>query len=442
MLGLERLHYFNGQRLVAKDFELEQRYHLRVRRLLNRGLYSPGVVRGLEVTKVDARHVRVSTGIALDPRGREIILLADATLAVPNRQPSTPLPGYFLVIQYDEETEPGHLTECREGSGTTPPSRVREAPVLSFTETWPNQQACGQKGHASDCAVVLALVALDPSCQIAAIDSGVRQYAHSEVPRQANAFALEGEKDIDSANPKRLHFQIRGGPPSQVLLYLWADAISSLFYTEVGSHQHTLTHAGTNTVPIPNHVHDLSGGATGPPDPPLHHHSLYSANPFDVPFDSVLTAPQPLAAYREGNPQHLVGDAGSHTHQLAAGQTGSPKPSPPGNHSHTLTGSTDLAGNTAPLTGSTPYQARNGPAYSYPSGLRVKFDGTDITGLIRAKLGWTQLGDGTATHPLATNGTGSIDLVELGLPVAVGPHLLEFRVPAGGGKVLYNLYVE
>jgi hypothetical protein len=359
MLGLERLHYFNGQRLVAKDFELEQRYHMRIRRLLNRGLYSPGVIRGLEVTKVDARHVRVSNGIALDPRGREIILLADATLVVPNRQPSTPLPGYFLVIQYDEEREPGHLSECREGSGTTPPSRIREAPVLSFTETWPNQQDCGRAGHASDCAVVLALVGLDASCQITTIDSGVRQYAHSEVPRQVNPFALEGEKDIDPANPKRLHFQIRGGPPSRVLLYLWAGAISSLFYTELGSHSHKLT----------------------------------------------------------------------------GGKTGAAKPSP-------SSSSTDLAGNTAPLTGGTPYQARGGPAYSYPSGLRVKLDGTDITGLITAKLGWAQLGDGTPTHPLATNGTGSIDLIELGLPVAVGPHLLEFRVPSGGGKVFYNLYVE
>ena len=74
--------------------------------------------------------------------------------------------------------------------------------------------------------------------------------------------------------------------------------------------------------------------------------------------------------------------------------------------------------------------------------IRVKLDGTDITGLITGKLAWARIGDGTAAHALTTNGTGAIDLLQLGLAVAVGPHLLEFRVPSGGGKVLYNLYVE
>jgi hypothetical protein len=32
---LERLNYFNGQRLQAGDFKLEQDYHMRVRRWLN-----------------------------------------------------------------------------------------------------------------------------------------------------------------------------------------------------------------------------------------------------------------------------------------------------------------------------------------------------------------------------------------------------------------------
>ncbi len=100
-------------------------------------------------------------------------------------------------------------------------------------------------------------------------------------------------------------------------------------------------------------------------------------------------------------------------------------------------------GNTAPATGSTLYQARDGqPAYSYFSNLQVKLDGTDITGLIKTRLGWAQLGDGTATHQLVTSGTGAIDLVQLGLPLGVGPHRLELRLNSGGGKVLYNLYVE
>jgi hypothetical protein len=447
MDGLERLHFFNGQRLVAKDLELEQRYHIRVRRLLNRGLYSPGVVSGLEVTIVDPRHVRVSGGIALDPRGREIVLLADTTLIVPNRQPVSALPGYFLVIQYGEEQEPGVLDGCKESSGTTPPARIREAPTLAFTETWPNQQNCGSSpGHPSDCAVVLALVVLDAACQVVKIDSGVRQYAHSEAPRAVHPIALEGEKDIDSSNPKKLHFQVRGGIPEAVLLSLWGDAISSLYYTELGEHTHTLAAGGTTDVAMPNHVHNVPPFRTDPADPPTHHHlvRVFPPESDDAwPGDALAVfAPLPWnAGYRTGKGGQFIADDGFHTHTTQQIATTFPTGAPPGDHSHGLTGSTDAAGNTAPPT-ATPNAARGGPAYSFLDDLRVKLDGVDITGLITGKLGWAKLGDGTAVHALATNGTGALDLLQLGLAVGPGPHLLEFRVAAGGGKVLYNLYVE
>lgn len=445
MQGLERLHYFNGQRLLAKDFELEQNYHMRVRRLLNRGLYTPGVVSGLEILRVDNRHARVTGGVALDPGGREVILVGDATLPVPNRQPSSALPGYFLVIRYDEETEPGQLADCKEGSGTTPPSRVLEAPILSWTETWPNQSDCGKKGHAADCAVVLGLVALNASCEIAHIDTGVRQWARSAVPRQVSPFALEGEKDIDTDNPKHLHFQIRGGEPESVLLYLWADAISSLFYTELGSHHHALTKAGSSSVPLLDHRHHLTGIGTTAGTPDTHHHNVNAwAGPPGPTVEAIQAAHSPAGNPRmwSGDPQFLS-DEGSHTHDLNATETGLSNGNVSGNQTLSLTGTTDLTGATAPAppTG-TPYQASSGPAYGYPDGLQVKLDRTDITGLIVGKLGWAQLGDGKHTHPLVTSGTGGIDLIELGRGLAVGGHELEFRVPTGGGKVLYNLYVQ
>ncbi len=446
MQGLERLHYFNGQRLVAKDLELEQSYHMRVRRLVNRGLYTPGVVSGFELLKVDSRHVRVKAGVAFDPGGREVILLGDATLAVPNRQPSSALPGYFLVVRYDEESEPGVLADCKPGSGTTPPSRILEAPMLSWTETWPNQSDCGKKGHAADCAVVLGLVALDPSCQIARIDTSVRQWSRSAVPRQVAPFALEGEKDIDSANPKILHFQIRGSEPESVLLYLWVDAISSLYYTELGSHDHGLTAVATSSVPLLDHHHSLAGIGTTGALPPTHHHRVQVIPNADPVFQSVAewlaVAPRPLVGpnYRDGNPPFIYED-GAHTHFLTANETGLSTGNVSGTQTLSLTGRTDLAGQTAPAA-ATPYQPRGGPAYGYPDGLRVKLDTKDITPGITGKLGWAKLGDGTGTHALVTAGTGGIDLIELAQGLAVGGHTLEFRVPSGGGKVLYNLYVE
>jgi hypothetical protein len=146
-----------------------------------------------------------------------------------------------------------------------------------------------------------------------------------------------------------------------------------------------------------------------------------------------------VETYRPGNPLYLEA-GGMHTH-IVNGVTGSPLGSTPGTHSYTLTGSTDAAGNTANIA-STPYQARGGPAYGYVDGLLVQLDGNDITGLIVGKLGWGKLGDGSSGHSFVTSGTGSIDLLELGVAVGIGPHTLEFGVPSGGGKVIYNLYVE
>ena len=80
-MTVERLHYFNGRRLEAADLELEQRYHMDMRRLLNRELFTPGVVSGLEVAQALAEDgkpsktkVRVADGLALDPLGRELVV--------------------------------------------------------------------------------------------------------------------------------------------------------------------------------------------------------------------------------------------------------------------------------------------------------------------------------------------------------------------------------
>ena len=511
MNGVERLHYFDGQRLVAQDLELEQKYFIAVRRMLNRGLYSPGVVNGLQASTVDSRHVRVSHGLALDPAGREVILLSDTTLAVPSRLPSSPLGGYFLVIQYGEETRPGTRADCRQGVGTTPPDLIMEVPQLAWTETWPNQQACGEKGHPSDCAVVLALVKLDASCQISAIDPAVRQYAHSAVPNQVQAYGLEGEKDIDPYNAKVLHFQIRGGPPDAVLLYLWGDAISSLLYTELGSHKHQLS--TTATVPqtdVASHTHSVppatsskdshvvtdgviqgtQGSGIDPGKDPLaagtigHTHPIrQAANPATgigaagegagTPpdqYDSILTfwgtdtdgfstwsgIPSTFGPTHPSDPTAGPGTTfvqmdGVHTHQSGRVETDKATAGTFNNtETITVSGGIADAGNTAPAIGSLQYQARDGdPAYGYFDSLRLKLDGTDITGLVTAQLGWTSLGDGTASHPIVTSGTGSVDLVRLGLSLGVGSHTLEMSLnPAAtpsansGGKVLYNLFVQ
>ena len=187
---LERLNYFNSQRLEAIDFRLEQAYHMRVRRELNRALYSFGIGTGLEVRPhpTDLHAVEVGPGLALDPFGREIILFEPRTVKVcgtPRRADGVTF-GNYLVIAYREEkvapqsdgcavvgvyptgTDPCACKgtsplktnrcggECRGGCGGGScgggcecgatesqayawgaPSRIRSEPMLMFQDAWP-----------------------------------------------------------------------------------------------------------------------------------------------------------------------------------------------------------------------------------------------------------------------------------------------------------------
>ena len=67
--------YFYGKKLDVAQFELEQNYYNNKRRLLNRLVSGYGVVCGLNVTLTDDyQSVIVSTGLAIDKCGREIVV--------------------------------------------------------------------------------------------------------------------------------------------------------------------------------------------------------------------------------------------------------------------------------------------------------------------------------------------------------------------------------
>ncbi len=63
---LKRMRYYNGLFMKREEFQTDQDYHNRLRRLHNAHLHSPGIVYGLEVTALDESDtVRVSPGLAL-----------------------------------------------------------------------------------------------------------------------------------------------------------------------------------------------------------------------------------------------------------------------------------------------------------------------------------------------------------------------------------------
>jgi len=82
--------------------------------------------------------------------------------------------------------------------------------------------------------------------------------------------------------------------------------------------------------------------------------------------------------------------------------------------------------------------------------LQVSIDGQDQTAAILTQLqdgrpaqDWTRFGDGTAGHALVADGTQEIKLDFLpNVAFDEGEHVIEFTVTSGGGRILYNLYVE
>lgn len=103
-----RTNYFPGRLLTDDDFNREQQYHRHHRYLHNLATLGVGVVSGLRVsTSRDGVHI--TPGLAIDPRGREIIVPSDQTIPWPSRpKPSTPTPSpkrraLFLLLAFREQ---------------------------------------------------------------------------------------------------------------------------------------------------------------------------------------------------------------------------------------------------------------------------------------------------------------------------------------------------
>jgi hypothetical protein len=78
-IAMERIRYFNGRYLSARDFRDEQRFHLSRHYLHNRLLHGWGVVCGLRVVPHPDKDceddwVKLTPGIAIDCCGREVVV--------------------------------------------------------------------------------------------------------------------------------------------------------------------------------------------------------------------------------------------------------------------------------------------------------------------------------------------------------------------------------
>jgi hypothetical protein len=125
-----RSHFFFGKMMGVEQFELEQRYGIGLRRLMNRLSLGTGILCGLEVAiGPDGKRLRVGPGVAVDPLGREIVVPGPADFdplapagacACEGEGPPTAPGRYQLCLEYREcaaDAQPVPFpAECAGGS--------------------------------------------------------------------------------------------------------------------------------------------------------------------------------------------------------------------------------------------------------------------------------------------------------------------------------------
>lgn len=134
--NLERITFFNGQRLTSEDLTALQTANRDLRWLHNRSLHGWGIAAGFSVTgNTGDTSVQIGAGYAIDCQGREIILTTAATKSVP--AVATASDGvspvtYYLVASYLDDSD---QTVLQKRTGVCLPSgtvRLTEAPELDW----------------------------------------------------------------------------------------------------------------------------------------------------------------------------------------------------------------------------------------------------------------------------------------------------------------------
>jgi len=97
---LSRPHCFSGKLLTVEDLTQEQTYVIEKLKRHNRSLHGFGVVFGLRVT-IDAGKIKISSGMALDCAGNEIVIPSDQSLS----PPPVDWRVAFVTVKYGERCE-------------------------------------------------------------------------------------------------------------------------------------------------------------------------------------------------------------------------------------------------------------------------------------------------------------------------------------------------
>jgi hypothetical protein len=137
-----RNRYFYGKLLDVRHFELEQAYLVGRRRLLNRLGLGAGVLCGLEVTATPEGQIQISAGVAVDGRGREIVVPSASCVTNPaqvtddlGRPLGDPLTSGDVTIclaylECDAEPVPVLVGDCTAEEACAPSSVIERFRIL------------------------------------------------------------------------------------------------------------------------------------------------------------------------------------------------------------------------------------------------------------------------------------------------------------------------
>jgi hypothetical protein len=141
---IERLQFFNGQRLFATDLQGLESFNREMRWLHNKSLHQPGIGNGFAVSgKKGDREATIEPGYAIDAEGREMALTQSVVEPVPPvaaEDDGSPV-RFDLTITYPDDAFLEE-TERREGICRQPGGviRLKEEPIFCWVRLNENGQ--------------------------------------------------------------------------------------------------------------------------------------------------------------------------------------------------------------------------------------------------------------------------------------------------------------
>jgi hypothetical protein len=183
---IERLGFFNGQRLFAEDLQTLDGFNRQMRWLHNLSLHTFGIGSGFAVRgERGDREVTISPGYAIDDQGREIILLLPHVETVPPvADDSFGNPQFFDLTVHYPRLEDLEELETRAGlCSTNGVVRRREEPVFCWIELKGTNFEPKNDKHATQITngekIVLARISVK-NCRLETLSIAIRRNVRPE----------------------------------------------------------------------------------------------------------------------------------------------------------------------------------------------------------------------------------------------------------------------